>query len=159
MNEQVLCDVVLIVVEWWIVVLCYFNFCGVYFLGLIGEDLVGIFNNLMFFIVQVVVGWWLLFKIFGDDYLMFDGIVICDYIYVEDFVGGYFVVLDWFDVFIELFWVWNLGMGWGSSVFEVLYVFEWVCGCLLLYQIVECCLGDVVVFYVDVICVIVELGW
>lgn len=33
------------------------------------------------------------FSVFGGDYLILDGIGVCDYIYVVDLVCGYLVVL------------------------------------------------------------------
>lgn len=32
--------------------------------------------------------------IFGDDYLIFDGICVCDYIYVDDLSEVYLVVVE-----------------------------------------------------------------
>lgn len=48
--------------------------------------------------------------VFGLDYLMLDGIGVCDYIYVVDFVKGYIVV---FDVFVkcDVSFVVNFGIG------------------------------------------------
>lgn len=46
-----MCDVVFVDVEWSIVLFCYFNLFGVYESGCIGEDLNGILNNLMLYVM------------------------------------------------------------------------------------------------------------
>lgn len=94
MVELIMQDICVVFKCFSVIILCYFNFVGVYLSGLIGEDFNGILNNLMFFIVQVVCGKCEQLLVFGNDYLISDGIGVCDYIYVCDFVEGYVVVLE-----------------------------------------------------------------
>lgn len=70
------------------------------------------------------------------DYVLKDGIVICDYIYVFDFVFGYLVVFNYFCEYKFGVCVWNLGFGCGSIVFEMIKVFSKVVGWDLLYEVV-----------------------
>lgn len=63
---------------------------------------------------------------------MFDGMGVCDYIYVVDFVCGYLLVFD------ILCWdncgfIVNFGMGCGYLVLEVVEVYKCVSGKLVLY--------------------------
>lgn len=74
-------------------VLCYFNVVGVDFRGWMGQLMFGV----MYFIKvvsQVVIGLCEKIDVFGIDYLIFDGICVCDYIYVIDLVNVYFKVLQ-----------------------------------------------------------------
>lgn len=95
-------------------VLCYFNVVGVSLSVEIGEK----YDFEIYFILnvlKVVAGLLLEFILFGDDYLIVDGICVCDFIYVDDLVIGYFVVVDWFVFGVESF-VCNFGMGEGIFV-------------------------------------------
>lgn len=97
-------------------------------------------------------------SVFGNDYLMKDGIGVCDYIYVVDLVNGYVKVFE--KVLSRMgVDVYNLGIGMGYSVLEMVEVFEKVLGKKVFYKIIECRLGDVVVCFVDVLKVKCELGW
>lgn len=88
------------------------------------------------------------FFVFGSDYLIKDGIGVCDYIYVMDLVDGYIVVLKKVGICVGLY-IYNLGMGKGYSVLDVVKVFEIVLGCIVFYKLVDCCLGDIVEYWVD----------
>lgn len=76
-----------------IVFLRYFNLVGVYKSGRIGEELNGVLSNLMFYIIKIVVGKLKELSVYGNDYLIYDGIGVRDYIYVLDLVVGYVKVL------------------------------------------------------------------
>lgn len=54
--EEMIWDLCQVDKIWNVVLLCYFNFIGVYVFGCIGEDFQGIFNNFMFYVFQVVIG-------------------------------------------------------------------------------------------------------
>lgn len=62
----------------------YFNPIGAHPSGLIGEDPLGIPNNLLPYMAQVAVGRREKLYIFGDDYDSRDGTPIRDYIHVVD---------------------------------------------------------------------------
>lgn len=131
--------------------LCYFNLVGVYESVKIGEFFIIFVFNFVFVIIEVVIGKCKEFVVFGDDYDMWDGSCICDYIYVMDLVNVYIKVLQYVIVgkqegLVEIF---NFGIGEGVMVFEVLNFFMVVMGEELFYCVGFCCLGDVVVIYVN----------
>lgn len=112
----------------------------------------------MLYIVQVVVGCCDLLVIFGNDYLIEDGIGVCDYIYVMDLVDGYVVVMEKLVNKLGVY-IYNFGVGVGNSVLDVVNVFSKVCGKLVNYYFVLCCEGDFLVYWVDVSKVDCELNW
>jgi UDP-glucose 4-epimerase len=79
--------------HWNIVLLRYFNPVGAHPSGLIGEDPLGIPNNLMPFISQVAVGRRDKLRVFGDDYETPDGTCVRDYIHVVDLARGHVAAL------------------------------------------------------------------
>ena len=79
---------------WRIALLRYFNPVGAHPSGRIGEDPVGIPNNLMPYIMQVAVGRRDHLTVFGDDYPTPDGTCIRDYMHVVDLAEGHLAALD-----------------------------------------------------------------
>src|SRR3954447_5975525 len=104
---------------WRIALLRYFNPVGAHPSGLIGEDPVGIPNNLMPYIMQVAVGRRDHLTVHGDDYPTADGTCIRDYLHVVDLAEGHLAALDHLDAIDGAVAV-NLGTGTGSSVLDVL---------------------------------------
>lgn len=139
------------------VVFCYFNVCGVSFDGDIGEEydleIYFIFN-----VLKVVVGLGGKMKLFGIDYLICDGICICDYIYVVDLVDVYLCVFDYLMVGCGSFFC-NVGMGDGFIVCEVFDVVVCVMGCFVFYEEYFWCVGDLFVFLVNIVCVKLLFGF
>ena len=103
---------------WRIALLRYFNPVGAHPSGRIGEDPVGIPNNLMPYIMQVAVGRRDHLTVFGDDYPTPDGTCIRDYLHVVDLAEGHLAALDHLDAIDGAVPV-NLGTGTGSSVLDV----------------------------------------
>ena len=114
--------------KWRIACLRYFNPVGAHPSGQIGEDPLGIPNNLFPFISQVAVGRRDYLQIFGDDWPTIDGSGVRDYIHVMDLAEGHRAALDCLlsddSQLISL----NLGSGMGTSVFEVVSAFETASG-------------------------------
>ena len=84
---------------WRMVMLRYFNPVGAHPSGRIGEDPVGIPNNLMPYIMQVAVGRRDHLTVFGDDYPTPDGTAVRDYLHVVDLAEGHLAALDRIDQF------------------------------------------------------------
>lgn len=103
----------------------YFNPIGAHKSGLIGELPQGIPNNLLPYITQTAVGIRKSLTVFGNDYSTADGTCIRDYIHVTDLAVAHVKALDWLanqtEGIVEIF---NVGTGKGSSVLEVIEVFE-----------------------------------
>lgn len=79
---------------WKIVILRYFNPIGAHPSGSIGEDPLGIPNNLLPFVMQVAVGRRPEVNVFGQDYPTSDGTGVRDYIHVEDLALGHVAAIE-----------------------------------------------------------------
>lgn len=143
---------------WNISILRYFNPVGAHPSGLIGEDPLGIPNNLMPYITKVVVGELQQLSVFGGDYDTPDGTCIRDYIHVVDLAKGHIKALQKLDdnpgVMIH-----NLGTGQGYSVLEVIKGFEKATGKPVLYKIVGRRAGDAPAVYADPKLAEQDLDW
>ncbi len=143
---------------WNISILRYFNPVGAHPSGLIGEDPLGIPNNLMPYITQVAVGKREALSVFGGDYDTPDGTCIRDYIHVVDLAKGHIKALEKLSQNPGLL-VHNLGTGRGYSVLEVIKGFEQATGEVIPYRIVGRRAGDAPAVYADPTLAKAELGW
>jgi UDP-glucose 4-epimerase len=143
--------------EWRIGILRYFNPVGAHESGLIGEDPVGVPNNLLPFVAQVAIGRQEKLKVWGSDYDTPDGTGIRDFIHVVDLASGHLSVLN--NLKRPGLLTLNLGTGNGSSVLEVIRTFEAVSGRPVPYEIGERRAGDVAVCYADPTLAGETLGW
>jgi UDP-glucose 4-epimerase len=134
--------------DWRIVLLRYFNPVGAHPSGRIGEDPVGIPNNLMPYIMQVAVGRRDHLTVFGDDYPTLDGTAVRDYLHVVDLAEGHLAALDRIDR-IEGAQAVNLGTGVGSSVLDVVRAAAAAIGREIPYEIGPRRAGDVVAAWAD----------
>nr|GMD99088.1 bifunctional UDP-glucose 4-epimerase and UDP-xylose 4-epimerase 1 [Ipomoea batatas] len=111
--------------EWRIILLRYFNPVGAHPSGKLGEDPIGIPNNLMPYIQQVAVGRLPELNVYGYDYPTPDGTAIRDYIHVMDLADGHVVALHKLLKQDNIGCVaYNLGTGEGTSVLEMVAAFE-----------------------------------
>ena len=133
---------------WRIALLRYFNPVGAHPSGLIGEDPVGIPNNLMPYIMQVAVGRRDHLTIHGGDYPTPDGTAVRDYLHVVDLAEGHLAALDHLDAIDGAVPV-NLGTGTGSSVLDVVRAASEAVGRDLPYEIGPRRAGDVVAVWAD----------
>lgn len=142
MIEQILVDIAHAHPEWAVALLRYFNPIGAHESGLIGEDPVGIPNNLMPYITQVASGKLKELHVFGNDYPTPDGTGVRDYIHVVDLAKGHVAACTYLmdhtgcDVF-------NLGTGLGYSVLDLVKTFQKVTGIKIPYIIDSRRPGDV----------------
>lgn len=144
--------------RWSIALLRYFNPVGAHKSGQIGEDPLGIPNNLMPFVTQVAIGRREKLSIFGGDYDTVDGTGVRDYIHVVDLANAHLCALN-----NRLNTIgcrsWNIGTGQGSSVLEVVKTFERVNQKPVAYNIEPRRAGDVATSFADNTRAIAELGW
>ncbi len=110
--------------KWRIINLRYFNPIGAHPSGLIGEDPLGIPNNLFPLIMQVAIGKINEIKIFGKDWPTKDGTGIRDYIHVMDLAEGHLKALEFLINEKPQICNINLGTGIGTSVLELIKTFE-----------------------------------
>lgn len=144
--ETILRDIYSADLTWRTAILRYFNPIGAHPSGLIGEDPLGIPNNLLPFIAQVAIGRRDKLYVFGNDYDSHDGTPIRDYIHVVDLAKGHIAALNHLNSLPEdegLLREWNLGTGKGSTVFDVYNAFCDAIGRKLPFEIVERRAGDV----------------
>ncbi len=158
--ENILLDIKKSQPSWRIAVLRYFNPVGAHVSGLIGEDPVGIPNNLMPFIAQVAVGKREKLHVFGGDYPTPDGTGRRDYIHVEDLAAGHLAALNKLmnsdvDPLITV----NLGTGRPYSVLEMVHAFEKASNQSLAFEIVDRRAGDLAEFFADPTLAKNILGW
>lgn len=158
MIEEILRDLYASDNKWNIALLRYFNPVGAHPSGRIGEDPLGIPNNLMPFIAQVAVGRREQLSVFGDDYPTPDGTGVRDYIHVVDLAIGHLKALDKLTENPGVV-TYNLGTGRGNSVLEMVSAFGKACGKDIPYKIVERRAGDVPELYADPAFASKELGW
>ena len=129
---------------WRVACLRYFNPVGAHPSGQIGEDPMGIPNNLFPFITQVAAGRREQLRIFGKDYPTPDGTGIRDYMHVMDLAEAHGRALEHlFEQQTPYSLTLNIGTGRGLSVMEVVEAFEAVTGLTIPYEVVERRAGDV----------------
>ena len=110
--------------KWKIVNLRYFNPIGAHPSGFIGEDPLGIPNNLFPLIMKVATGEIKEIKVFGNDWPTKDGTGVRDYIHVMDLAEGHLLALKYLSKSKPQILNLNLGTGKGTSVLELLKTFE-----------------------------------
>jgi UDP-glucose 4-epimerase len=133
--------------SWQMGILRYFNPVGAHESGLIGENPLGVPNNLMPFVAQVAVGLREKLNIWGSDYATPDGTGVRDYIHVVDLAKGHVNALARLATpqCLEV----NLGTGIGYSVLDVVHAFEAASGQAIPYQLFPRRPGDVASCYAD----------
>jgi UDP-glucose 4-epimerase len=107
-----------------VVKLRYFNPIGAHPSGLIGEIPNGIPNNLVPYLTQTAIGKRDVLKIYGNDYDTEDGTCIRDFIHVCDLANAHVSSLNYIEDKRNKNFVFNVGTGLGTSVLELIQMFE-----------------------------------
>ena len=144
---------------WKICSLRYFNPVSAHPSGCIGEDPIGVPNNLFPFISQVAIGRRESLKVFGDDWDTKDGSGVRDYIHIMDLSEGHLDALSYLKDNKSCYEFINLGSGIGYSVFEIINEFEISTGCSIPYEIHPRREGDLAMCYADISKAKKILGW
>ncbi|MHA7966136.1 UDP-glucose 4-epimerase GalE [Paenibacillus sp. CAU 1782] len=155
-NERILTDYVTAYPTMSVTILRYFNPVGAHESGLIGESPTGKPNNLMPYITAVATGEYEKLFIYGDDYNTADGTGIRDYIHVVDLAKAHVQAIEKIKTGLEIF---NLGTGKGTSVLEMINIFEQVSQISIPYQIVDRRPGDLDNCFADVNKAKQKLDW
>tara|TARA_B110000503_G_scaffold137227_1_gene221092 strand:+ start:1797 stop:2789 length:993 start_codon:yes stop_codon:yes gene_type:complete len=137
-------------------ILRYFNPVGAFYNGIIGEHPRGVPNNLMPYILGVANGTFPYLKIFGDDYKTHDGTAIRDYIHVMDLIEAHYAALDQPNHGIQ---VYNVGIGKGHSVLDMVKCFELSNGVEIPYKFFPRRAGDASTVYADTKKIRSDLSW
>ena len=129
--------------KWRIANLRYFNPIGSHYSGLIGEDPLGVPNNIFPFITQVATQRIRKLNVFGDDWPTKDGTGVRDYIHVMDLADGHIQAFEFLKCDKPQVLNLNLGTGIGTSVLELINVFQIVNKISIPYIISDRRAGDV----------------
>lgn len=130
MCEAILWDLCVSDPEWRVAALRYFNPVGCDPSGLLGEDPLGIPNNLMPVVCKVLRGDIPALNVFGSDYDTPDGTGVRDFIHVSDLAKGHLAAIQAAgdDKLLNPFRSFNLGSGKGHSVLELVATMKEVSG-------------------------------
>lgn len=156
--EQILQDVCRRLGDWSVLSLRYFNPVGAHPSGLLGEVPRGEPGNVMPYMAQVAAGRRESLNVFGDDYATGDGTGVRDYIHVMDVAEAHRLALEHLADRPGMR-VFNLGVGQGISVLELVAAFRAASGRPIPYQVVDRRPGDVTELVADPTAVARAWGW
>lgn len=157
MIERILEDFSKINKNFNIIILRYFNPIGAHPSGLLGENPNDVPNNLMPYLLKVayknnidkkIQGYDYL-SVFGNDYNTPDGTCIRDYIHVMDLAESHILSIEKINKMEKNLNIFNIGLGKGTSVIELIHIFERVNNVKIPYKIIEKREGDLPVVYCD----------
>jgi UDP-glucose 4-epimerase len=157
--EEMMMDAAKVTEELKIVSLRYFNPIGAHPSGLIGELPRGIPNNLLPYIFQVATGVRESLTVFGHDYHTPDGTCLRDYIHVVDLAKAHIRALGFINDSPHKYIAFNLGVGKGISVLEIINAFEKISGSKIKYTFGPRREGDIQEIYADPAKANKVLGW
>ncbi len=156
MIEKILADVCTATPSFRCAALRYFNPVGAHPSGLLGEDPLGVPNNLMPVVAKVAGGMVEAVSVFGTDYPTADGTAERDYIHVQDLARGHVHAIERLAPGFDAV---NLGTGEPSSVLEVIRAYREASGAEIPYRHAGRRPGDLPVAFADVEKAARVLGW
>ena len=145
--------------NWKIINLRYFNPIGAHISGKLGENPIGLVNNIFPLILKVASKNMKEFKIFGNDWDTRDGTCIRDYIHVMDLVNGHIEALNYLQNNHPQILNLNIGTGLGSSVLELIKTFEMVNNVKIPYSFTSRRKGDIRYVVADNSKILKTLSW
>lgn len=149
-GEQILIDVQAQNPQFKCINLRYFNPIGAHPSASIGEFPIGTPSNLLPYITQTAIGKRAKLIVFGNDYPTPDGTCIRDYIHVSDLANAHVAALNLLgNTENPLFEAINIGTGKGTSVKEIVDLFEANTHQKLNWEIGNRRPGDVVEIYAN----------
>jgi UDP-glucose 4-epimerase len=157
MIENIICDWTKVDSKKRGTVLRYFNPVGAHESGQIGEEPIGVPNNLMPYIAQVADGRREHLNIFGNDYETADGTGARDYIHVVDLALAHIGALN--QSKLDKFEVLNIGGGKSTTVLELIKSFEETSGVTIKFKYSPRRDGDLAAFWADSSKVSEKMSW
>ncbi|AAQ00358.1 MULTISPECIES: UDP-glucose 4-epimerase GalE [Prochlorococcus] len=145
--------------DWRIACLRYFNPVGAHPSGRIGEDPLGIPNNLFPYITNVAGGQIKQVEVFGNDWPTQDGTGVRDYVHVLDLAEAHKSALECLFAEPAQLLILNLGNGFGLSVLEIINTFSRVNNCEVPYVFAARRPGDIAISYADIALSKARLNW
>jgi len=121
-------------------ILRFFNPLGCYKNALIGENHTSKSTNIMPNILDVALKRKDHLKIFGDDFQTHDGTAVRDFIHILDLVECFYNAIEFKVKGIQIF---NIGTGKGTSILDLVKIFEEVNSIKIPYKIVNRRFGDI----------------
>lgn len=159
MGEQILIDLEHQDPSWRFAALRYFNPIGAHESGLLGEEALGVPNNLMPYITKVAAKELPYLQVFGDDYPTVDGSAVRDYLHVMDLAQGHVEALQYIRTHNDGLLTLNFGAGHGVSVLEIIHAFEKVTDIEIPYKITPRREGDSPECWADTALAAKVLNW
>jgi len=156
--ERILIDLAKSDNRWSIRVARYFNPISNHSSGLIKENPKSIPNNLVPCIIKVAQKKLTILKVFGKNYKTIDGTGIRDYIHVMDLADGHVAMIK-NNRLNKGLKIYNFGTGKGSSVLEVIKVFEKQTGIPISFKFVKRRKGDTAASFCNPKKALKELNW
>ena len=126
-----------------IVSLRYFNPIGAHESGLIGERLFKNPIHILPYITQTAIGIKKNLNIFGNNYKTKDGTCVRDFIHVNDVAEAHIKCIPFFKKNKKRYYKFNIGVGKGISILELVSKFEKVTGISIPYKFCKRRKGDV----------------
>jgi UDP-glucose 4-epimerase len=138
-------------------ILRYFNPVGAHESGQIGEEPIGVPNNLLPYIAQVADGRREYLNIFGNDYDTSDGTGARDYIHVVDLALAHLSALS--QNKMNKFEILNIGGGKSTTVLELLKSFEETSGVKIKFEYLPRREGDLAAFWANSSKALQKMSW
>lgn len=157
--EEILKDLCISNQLWNIISLRYYNPIGAHSGGLLGDNPKSKFTNLMPYISNVLLNKTKTLYIYGNDYNTKDGTCIRDYIHIEDLAIAHIQSLQYILNNNKGFKSYNVGIGKGYSVLEIINMMELVSNKKIQYEFVNRRLGDIDEIYANSSLIQKELSW
>lgn len=159
MIEQILGDLYNSDKNWAITILRYFNPIGAHPERLLGENPNDTPNNLFPYLLKVCAKKLPTLNIFGSDYDTEDGTCVRDFVHVVDLARGHVKALEKMSEDHPKLRIYNLGTGKGTSVKELIAIFEKVNNVVINKKYSTRREGDLPYVYANTDRANTELGW
>ena len=144
--------------KWALVILRYFNPIGAHFSGLIGEDPKTKPTNLLPLLIEACSNFNTL-EIYGNDWPTKDGTCIRDFIHVMDLAEAHLQSLLHIKNIQSEHLVLNVGTGKGTTILELIKVFEVINKCKIKYKFSKRREGDISQSIADNSLILSTLNW
>lgn len=162
-NEDIIIDTIHSKAPLKAMILRYFNPIGAHPSALIGEEPLGVPQNLIPFLTQTAAGIRSSLKIFGSDYNTPDGTCIRDYIDIMDLAEAHIAsvkkLIEQPQDFPQGYEIVNIGTGKGESVLGLIQAFIQATGVDLPYEMADRRAGDIEQIWADASKAERFLGW
>jgi UDP-glucose 4-epimerase len=156
--ERLLADLAHADARWRIASLRYFNPAGAHPSGLLGERPSGTPNNLLPVLCKVASSSSESLCVHGGDYPTPDGTCVRDYVHVMDVADGHIAALRHLEAATGAS-TFNLGVGRGTSVLELVAAFSRACGTNVRHAVGPRRAGDAAAYWADVQRMREATGW